>query len=96
MIRETTSSKNVPALTSDHWHVVVARFSSEAAKKPFVRSIVSEHANRDLAVTAARSVVKELEPARSTKPVAQREQVFVRKPEFKTLKLAARVDKHRK
>lgn len=97
MIRETNSSKNSPALTSDRWHVVRAAFSGETSGKPrFARSIVSEHEDRAAAVTAAREIFSSISPEMKTREPGERDQIFVRKPEFKTLKLAKRVQKHRK
>ena len=97
MIRETSSSKNSPAVTSDRWHVVRAAFSGEATGAPrFARSIVSEHEDRAAAVTAAREVVSSIAPEMAARAPRERDQIFVRKPEFKTLKLARRVHKRRK
>jgi len=97
MIRETISRKNHPALTSDHWHVVRARLAGDPDGAPrFVRSIVSEHDDRVAAVTAARRIVRSVATEMAELPRAARDQVFVRKPDFKSLKVAKRVKKRRK
>ena len=104
MIRELLNTKNAPALTSDHWHVVYARLSGEEsgksskpAKSPrFVRSIVSEHDDRASAVNAAREIVSTFVVEMAGRERSTRDQVFVRKPKFKSLKLARRVTKRRK
>jgi hypothetical protein len=97
MIRETNSSKNSPAVTSDHWHVVRAAFSGETSGAPrFARSVVSEHEDRAAAVIAARQMVSSIAPEMAAREPDERDQIFVRKPEFKTLKLAKRVQKRRK
>jgi hypothetical protein len=97
VIQEIVNRKNLPALTSDHWHVVHARWSGNAAGKPtFVRSIVSEHEDRAAAVVAARGVMTSIVPTMGDRDPAGRDQVFVRKPDFKSLKIARRVTKRRR
>jgi hypothetical protein len=89
--------KNLSAVTSDQWHVVRARLSEEPSAKPrFVRSVVSEHIDRVSAVTAAKQIVLTFKVEMAGRPAAACDQVFVRRPEFKSLKLAKRVLKHRK
>jgi hypothetical protein len=100
MIRETTNRKNLPAVTSNQWHVVHARRRCETDKATstgarFVRLIVSEHQDRAAAVAAARQVIQALEPEMSSLPSEVRDQVFVRRPEFKSLKAAKRVRRAR-
>ena len=97
MIREMLTRKNLSALTSDQWHVVRARLADESSGKPrFERSIVSEHADRTAAVTAAKEIVSTIAVEMAGRPAATCDQVFVRRPEFKSLKLAKRVQKHRR
>ena len=98
MIQEVINRKNSPAVTSNRWHVVHAQWSGDAAKDPrFVRSIVSEHEDRASAATAAREFIASLKPTMAGRPVAGRDQVFVRRPDFKSLKSTSkRVKKHRK
>jgi hypothetical protein len=97
MIHETKSSKRNPAVTSDRWHVVHARWSGKPAPTPrFERTIVSEHADRKTATAAARKLVASLTTEMYGRPHEHRDQIFVRQPEYKTLKSAARVDRHRR
>jgi hypothetical protein len=97
MIRETSNSKNTPAVTSDHWHVVRAALSGETSGAPrFARSIVSEHEDRAAAVVAARQIVSSIAPQMAARDPNERDQIFVRKPQFKSLKLAKYVQKRRK
>ena len=100
MIEETQStkkhpsSKTHPALTSDHWHVVHARWSGERSQRPrFDRVIVSEHADRTAATDAARGLVTQLTTEMYGRPHEHRDQIFVRPPSYRTLKSSGRVDK---
>jgi hypothetical protein len=94
VIHETNSKKSQPAVTSDCWHVVHARWSGERSPRPrFERSIVSEHADRNAATNAARALVTELTTEMYGRPHEHRDQIFVRQPSYRTLKTAARVDK---
>lgn len=97
MIRDTTLDSRAPGLTSDAWHVVHARWNGVAKGAPsFDRSIVSEHADLDTAREAARALWRTLEDSMARRPQARRDQLFVRKPEFKTRKQAGRVEKREK
>jgi hypothetical protein len=88
MISETVTSAGSPAITSDHWHVVHSRFHPKGEKsRPFERVIVSEHDNRIGCRDAARALRASLDQE-SDAPLAQRDQVFVRKPHFKSLRAA--------
>jgi hypothetical protein len=94
MIHETQSKRAHPALTSDRWHVVHARWSGEKSARPrFERAIVSEHLDRAAATTAARALVTALTTEMYGRPHEHRDQIFVRQPSYRTLKTAARVDK---
>jgi hypothetical protein len=88
MISETVTSTGTPAITSDHWHVVHSKFTRKGKKSPpFERIIVSEHDSRTGCCAAARALRASL--AKESKvPLAQRDEVFVRKPNFKSLKAA--------
>lgn len=97
MIHELINRKNLPALTSDQWHVVHARLAGESKGKPsFERSIVSEHEDRAAAAIAAKRVLVSLAPMMDGRSPEGRDQVFVRKPDFKSLKTAKHVAKRRK
>lgn len=86
MTSETKSRKQLPAITSDQWHVIRAwRRETEQDRRPFERQIVSEHANRALAEATAKSLRAE----KAASPAGRAEEcVFVRKPNYKTLKYA--------
>lgn len=97
MIVETTSSKNHPAISSDRWHVVRAQLAGERSGRPrFSRSIVSEHDDRAAAVTAAKAIFLSIAPDMEKLPRDERDQILVRKPEFKSLKIARRVKRRRR
>jgi hypothetical protein len=97
LIRDTLSRKSNPSITSDRWHVVHARWSGNAAGVPsFARSITSEHADRATAIAAARALQTSLGSELATRPRLCRDQVFVRRPAFKTLKLAGLFTRTRK
>ena len=102
MIEEILNRKNLPALTSDNWHVVHARRTSSPAwrngtgKPSFERTIVSEHADRATAAAAAREISLSLAPSMAGVPREGQDQVFVRHPNYKSLKVAKRVAKRRK
>ena len=97
MIHETQSKKHNPAITSDSWHVVHARWAgNRSADARFERSIVSEHADRAAATLAARDLVAALATEMYGRPHAHRDQIFVRQPEYKSLKTATRVEKRRR
>jgi len=91
MIRETISRKQTPAVTSDHWHVVHASWTGNTSEPRFVRAIVSEHDDREAAVNAARGLVSTLSAEMRTRPLASRDQIFVRRPDYRSLRDAERI-----
>ena len=94
MIQETLSNKQRPALTSDRWHVVHARWSRKpSGQSTFLRSIVSEHEDRASAVQGARELVASLAAEMEMRPTSERDQLFVRKPGFRSLKTSGRVER---
>ena len=94
MIQETLSNKQRPALTSDRWHVVHARWSrTHSGQSTFLRSIVSEHEDRASAVRGARELVERLAAEMAVRPLSERDQLFVRKPGFRSLKTSGRVER---
>ena len=96
MIRETIK-KNNPAVTSDRWHVIIARWSGDPSGEPrFERSIVSEHDDSTAALSAAREIKSALAPQMATRSRETRDQVFVRRPSSMSLKTARRVERRRK
>jgi hypothetical protein len=97
MIQETLSHKRRPALTSDLWHVVHARWTGrEGGSASFSRTIVSEHEDRARAARAAREFVGLHGPQMAGRPAAERDQLFVRKPGFRSLKVAGRIRRRRR
>jgi hypothetical protein len=90
VIREVLTKKGAPAITSDQWHVVHAHFTAGLRGAPFVRGISSEHAERSECVAAARQLRGSLHEQNAAVAAAERDQVFVRRPHFKSLKRARR------
>ena len=92
MIERTTNPRGQPAMTSNHWHVVHARWErnlTEAAR--FERKIVSEHEDRATAVVAARGLMHEIVGDLAERPLELRDQLFVRKPGQLSLERAHRL-----
>jgi hypothetical protein len=87
MIAETLTKRHAPAITSDRWHVVHAKFDPAAhgERRPFLRVISSEHDDRTKAVMAARSPLSRLRRKTAIMKISQRDQVFVRRPKFVSL-----------
>ena len=90
MITTVETSKGTEAITSDRWHVVHARFVGARARLPFARSISSEHDDRKSCVQAAKALIAKVRSEAGTVPLAEQDQVFVRRPGFKSLKAARR------
>jgi len=97
MIHEVLSPKNHhPAITSDQWHVAHARWTGQHGEPRFERTIVGEHVDRRSAAAAARTIVSDMAEEMTTRTRETRDQVFVRRPNFKSLKAARRMKKRRK
>lgn len=90
MIREVLNSKGSHAITSDQWHVVLSHFTTVLKGPPFVRKVCSEHDDRAACVKAAKELRAKLAREGPNVPAEERDEVFVRKPNFKSLKLARR------
>ena len=90
MIEQTETRAKQPAITSNRWHVVHAKWCGTPKSEPFERSIVSEHDGRGEAVEAAKSLLQTLREAAGERPLEERDQVFVRRPNFKSLAYARR------
>ncbi len=88
MIVDAVTARGAAALTSDHWHVVHARFARAGRKRPFERTIASEHDDRRACVVAAKLLREKVAAAAvaADVPDAERDQVFVRQPNFRSLK----------
>ena len=96
MIKETFNADKKLAVTSDHWHVVHARWSGAPGTPRFECSIVSEHADSASAVLAARELKSSLVPGMASRPREARDQVIVRRPSAESLKSAGRLEKRKK
>lgn len=88
MIRDVVTDRGAAALTSDQWHVVHSRFVGPDTERPFTRSIHSEHADRTACREVARTLRAQLAKSDAALPAEQRDEVFVRKPNFRSLKRA--------
>lgn len=95
MIEQTETRRKLPAITSNRWHVVHAKWCGAPSSEPFERQIVSEHEDRAQAVVAARSLLQSLRKTSSDRVAEQRDQVFVRRPNFKSLAFARRREQTR-
>ena len=94
MIQDTLSRRQRPSLTSDRWHVVRAAWDGGSTTRPmFDRAIVSEHDDRDAARVAAKELESTLASAMAKRTPRSRDQVFVRRPDFKSLKHAPHMRK---
>ena len=89
MTSETTNRKQFTAITSDQWHVVHARLrKAKTDLRPYERTIVSEHASRKLAEASASEF--RVKVAASSPGLGQ-DAVFIRKPNYKTLKFSKKI-----
>jgi hypothetical protein len=89
MTSETTNRKQLAAITSDQWHVVHAqRRKANTDRRPYERTIVSEHSSRKLAEASASDF--RVRVAADSSGLGQ-DAVFVRKPNYKTLKFSKKL-----
>jgi hypothetical protein len=88
MIQEVVTKKGAAAITSDQWYVVHSRLVDRLGDLPYVRGIHSEHADKVSCRKAAAALRARLQAENASVPVDERDEVFVRKPRFKTLKAA--------
>jgi len=95
MKREVQTSAGVAAVTSDLWHVVRARMTHPGAKRPYVRTVESEHLDRASCVRAARALRRRVAAESGGVPEAERDEVVVRHPNFKSLKVARSLRRRR-
>jgi hypothetical protein len=95
LIKELLNSEHQPAVTSDHWHVVLAQWTGASGEPTFLRSIVSEHDDSASALRAARDLKFSLTPGMASRPKRARDQVMVRKPSAESAKTAGRVSRRR-
>ena len=88
MIAEVETTKGTAAITSDRWHLVHSRWVGKGGTRPFVRSIYSEHEDHASCRNAAKELRKKLASESAGVPPEERDEVFVRRPNFKSLKRA--------
>jgi len=88
MIKEVVTSQGTAALTSDQWHVVHAHFVGARRRRPFLRKVVSEHSDRTECKEAAKALRASLRRADKTVSPDHSDEVFVCRPNFKSLKSA--------
>jgi hypothetical protein len=89
MIIETVTKQNRPAIASDQWHVVHARWSGMPQRNArYIRAIVSEHESRAETVQAAKHLASRLALECAERRACERDAVFVRHPNFKSLRFA--------
>lgn len=88
MIREVETDSGAAAITSDQWHIVHARYVFDGAKRPFLRSVHGEYADRTACRLAARALRAQLAAQETGVAIEHRDEVFVRKPDYKTLRVA--------
>lgn len=86
MKREVRTTGGAAAITSDQWHVVLARMTHPGSVRPYVRTVASEHEDRASCVRAAAAMRRRV--AAAGLPEAERDEVAVRRPNFKSLKVA--------
>jgi hypothetical protein len=91
VISAARTSKGTEAITSDRWHVVHSQYTSSKGKSFFTRVVHSEHLDRAECLAEAKQLLVSLVDKNSAVPTAERDEVFIRRPNFKTLKRA----KHR-
>ena len=92
MITETLNEKQHLVLVSDRWHVVHARWERNLTKAAcFTRTVFSEHDDRATAVKSARALMDKIVAELAERPLALRDQIFVRKPGYQSLKRAHRL-----
>ena len=97
MIHEAQNEVSRLVVISDRWHVVHARWNEDlTGVAQFSRTVVSEHDDEEGARTAAHSLIAELRPELGGRPLPQRDQVFVRKPGYRSLKEAHRLVRKKK
>ena len=91
MIRELMNRKNSALLTSDRWHVLRARWTGGArADATYERTIVSEHDDSDSAARAGRELLASFQGEMLGRERKTRDQVLVRRPGYRSLKVAKR------
>ncbi|MBI5434624.1 MAG: hypothetical protein HZA52_17465 [Planctomycetes bacterium] len=97
MIRETRTPNRNPAITSDRWHVIHARWDGIVRTEPlFVRTIVSEHDQRAAAINAALELEKTIATDMADRDAATRDQIYIRRPAYTSLVTSPRLARRTK
>lgn len=96
MIQEKLNESRQVVITSDHWHVIHARWSGAAGTPSFVLSIVSEHESSASALRAGRALKSSLRPGMTARVREARDQVLVRRPDSESVKNSGRLERPRK
>jgi hypothetical protein len=90
VITDALTRRGNPAMTSDKWHVVHSKWCGRGSNHPpFARAVVSEHRDRGAAVDAAKQLAAKLDPKLQSRPIPERDQIFVRPPRFRSLKFTS-------
>ena len=88
MITDVKTSKGVAAITSDRWHVVHSRLIEGGGKRPYSRIVHSEHEDAPACRKAAKELRIKLASESVGVPAEECDEVFVCRPNFKSLKYA--------
>jgi hypothetical protein len=95
MIQESVNDKNHILLTSDHWHVLRARWTGKASGTPlYVRTIISEHDDKASAVKAGHELVSSFQAEMNGRAPDTRDKALVRRPGYRSLKISKTADGH--
>ena len=96
MIQEILNEQNHISVTSDRWHVLHARWTKKSPGKPlYVRAIISEHDDKESASKAARDLAASFQAEMVGREPETRDQALVRRPGYRSLKIAPRADSRR-
>ncbi len=92
---DVKNSRGRAAITSDQWHVVRAHMANRGAKRPYVRTVESEHADCATCTRTAKELRRRIAAESADVPEAERDEIVVRRPNFKTLKVATSLRQRR-
>lgn len=96
MIQESVNDKNHVLLSSDHWHVLRARWTGRPTGSPlYVRTIVSEHDDKASAVKAGYALVSSFQAEMDGRAPDARDKALVRRPGYRSLKISRTAEGHR-
>ncbi len=92
---DVKNSRGLEAITSDQWHVIRAHMANRGAKRPYVRTVESEHADCETCTRTAKELRRRIAAESADVPEGERDEIVVRRPNFKTLKVATSLRKRR-